>query len=407
MAIFHLSAKVVSRGKGQSAIAKAAYNARAKLDDERTGQTKDYSRANGIVFSGVFAPKDAPEWASDRQQLWNEVERKEDASNRAAAAQLAREVVVALPHELTDQQREWLVKDFVREQFTRKGMIADVNIHEPGGEGDQRNHHAHILVTMRQVGPEGFGPKVREWNGREQVEKWREAWEHNVNKQLERHGHDARVDRRTLEAQGIEREPTTHRGPHVDAIERRGAVAENTRQNGDRLDELSQLKAELATVERYIVREEGVYEKRTEFLVMDAPGREAVAEGGAGQEFTGPEAANSNDPELLASVADLADTLEATPAAAAGAVNEFAGGVTDGLKMLGGLASLFVSSEPPPPKTKEEAQARKEARLEHAERMLHDRDYRRTFEAEKKKHEREIADRKREDDDERGRTRQR
>ena len=184
MAIFHLSAKVVSRGSGQSAIAKAAYNARAKLQDERTGQTKDYSRMNGLAFSGVFAPKNAPAWASDRQQLWNEVERREDASKRAADAQLARQIIVALPCELTGQQREWLVKDYVREQFTRKGMIADVNIHEPSGTGDERNHHAHILLTMRTVAPEGFGPKVREWNSREQVEKWREEWERITNRHL-------------------------------------------------------------------------------------------------------------------------------------------------------------------------------------------------------------------------------
>ena len=155
---------VVSRGKGQSAVAKAAYNSRSKLEDERTGQTKDYRKLDGLMFSGVFAPKDAPAWASDRQQLWNAVERREDESNRAASARLAREIRIALPHELTDQQREWLVKDFVREQLTRKGMIADVNIHAPGGKGDDRNHHAHILVTLRNVGPEGFGLVNREWN---------------------------------------------------------------------------------------------------------------------------------------------------------------------------------------------------------------------------------------------------
>ena len=283
MAIFHLSAKVVSRGSGQSAIAKAAYNARAKLQDERTGQTKDYSRMNGLAFSGVFAPKDAPAWATDRQQLWNEVERKEDASKRAADAQLARQIIVALPHELTGQQREWLVKDYVREQFTRKGMIADVNIHAPSEAGDERNHHAHILLTMRTVEPEGFGPKVREWNSREQVEKWREEWERITNRHLERHGFDERIDRRTLEAQGIDREPTTHRGPHVDAIERKGTEPDHAREDAAQEAELNRLKAELAEVQERVSAERELFIKLNE-LAASSPGvavAETVAEAAA------------------------------------------------------------------------------------------------------------------------------
>lgn len=262
MAIFHLNAHVVSRGKGQSAIAKAAYNSRTKLEDERTGLKKDYSRMDGVIFSGIFAPKDAPAWANDRQQLWNAVERREDESNRANRAQLAREIRIALPHELTDQQREWLVKDWVREQLTRRGMVADVNIHAPGGEGDDRNHHAHILVTMRELRPDGFGPKVREWNSREQVEQWRERWEHLANKHLERHGHEARIDRRTLEAQGVDRQPTTHRGPHVDAIERRGVEADNTRENADRRAELAELRAALTNITHDIAAERRAHFER-------------------------------------------------------------------------------------------------------------------------------------------------
>jgi ATP-dependent exoDNAse (exonuclease V) alpha subunit len=160
MAIFHLNVHVVSRGKGQSAIAKAAYNSRTKLEDERTGINKDYSRVGGVQFSGVFAPKDAPEWAKDREQLWNHVERREDESNRANSAQLAREIRIALPHELTDQQREWLVKDFVREELTRKGMVADVNIHAPRGRrrrtelsrAHSRDHAKHRPGWFRAEG---------------------------------------------------------------------------------------------------------------------------------------------------------------------------------------------------------------------------------------------------------------
>lgn len=218
MAIYHFSVKVVSRGKGQSAVAKAAYNSRECLEDERTGELHDYRRKGGIAFSGVFPPKGAPAWVRDRDALYNEIERRETRKD----AQLLREVEIGLPHELTPLQRERLVKDFVREQFVRKGMLADVAIHEPGPDGDERNYHAHILLTMRELGPEGFGDKVREWNSREQLEHWREAWERTANRYLEKHGHEERIDRRTLEEQGIDREPTVHRGPQVDAMEREG-----------------------------------------------------------------------------------------------------------------------------------------------------------------------------------------
>ena len=173
MSIYHFSAKVVSRGKGQSAVAKAAYNSRARLLDERTGDVHDYRFKGGIVFSGIFAPEDAPEWAQDRALLYNEIERREKRKD----AQLVREVEIGLPFELTALERERLVKDFVREQFVRKGMLADVSIHEPGPDGDERNHHAHILLTMRELGPDGFGDKMREWNSKEQLEDWRAAWE--------------------------------------------------------------------------------------------------------------------------------------------------------------------------------------------------------------------------------------
>jgi diadenosine tetraphosphate (Ap4A) HIT family hydrolase len=387
MAIFHLNAHVVSRGKGQSAIAKAAYNSRAKLEDERTGQTKDYQKLDGLMFSGVFAPKDAPAWASDRQQLWNAVERREDESNRAASARLAREIRIALPHELTDQQREWLVKDFVREQFTRKGMIADVNIHAPGGEGDDRNYHAHILATLRTVGPEGFGLVNREWNKTEQVEQWRAEWERMANKQLERHGHDARIDRRTLEAQGIEREPTTHRGPHVDAIERRGVEADNSRQNEARADELAGLRAALSNITRDIAAERN----------------ELAAEVSAAPEQIHDAPANENEiplPEIeLGEIAELgSEVLETAPV-------DVAGG---GLKILSSLVWALDQepAAPPPPQTREEVAGQRADRLAHAERMLHDRDYRRRYEAEQQTQKRLDADRKREDD-ERGRARER
>jgi MobA/MobL family len=227
MAIYHLHVTSISRGHGKSAVAKAAYNARDKLRDERDGELKDYSRhGDETVFSGIFAPKDAPEWAHDREQLWNAVEQRETHKK----AQLAVEITGALPHEFTDQQREWLAKDFIREEFTRKGLVVDLHIHypprEPEREGDKPNHHFHALIPLREIGPDGFGERVLNSGSlkenTEYVKELREQWEHLVNRHLERHGFEERIDRRTLEAQGIEREPGKHRGPVADAMERRG-----------------------------------------------------------------------------------------------------------------------------------------------------------------------------------------
>ena len=159
MAIFHLSAKIISRGKGQSAIAAAAYRCGERLRDEQADEQKFYqTRAERIEFTEMMAPKDAPEWAHDRNALWNHAERAEKRKD----AQLAREIEVSLPHELTEQQREWLVKDFAREAFVRKGYAVDIAIHAPDKESDQRNHHAHLMVTRRTLGADGFAP-TKDW----------------------------------------------------------------------------------------------------------------------------------------------------------------------------------------------------------------------------------------------------
>ena len=147
---------MISRGKGQSAIAAAAYRSGDRLRDEQAGEQKFYkARAERIEFTGIMAPKDAPEWAQDRNALWNHAERAEKRKD----AQLAREIEIALPHELTDEQREWLVKDFAREAFVRKGYAVDIAIHAPEETSDERNHHAHLMVTMRTLGADGFAAK--------------------------------------------------------------------------------------------------------------------------------------------------------------------------------------------------------------------------------------------------------
>ena len=242
MAVFHFTARVVSRSKGQSAVHKAAYNARTQLHDDRHGRvTKNYENEGELLFSGIFTPKNAPAWTQDREQLWNRAE----AAEKRKDAQTAREVEIALPHELTDQQREWLVKDFVREQFVRKGMIADVAIHAPDPEGDERNYHAHILLTTRGLEGEAFGKKNREWNSKAQLQEWREAWAKTANRYLERFGHEERIDHRTLEAQGIDREPTLHLGPNAAAMEARGIETER----GEQLRAIEERNRERVAIE--------------------------------------------------------------------------------------------------------------------------------------------------------------
>jgi len=234
MAIFHFAAKVVSRAKGQSVIAKAAYNSREELTEERTGEVKDYTRAEGLLFSGIYAPAKAPAWAHDRAQLWNAADRAEKRKD----SQLAREYEVALPHELTDEQRRFLVQDFIRENFARKGYAADVSVHAPDREGDERNYHAHILVTDRRLEADGFAidKKERQQSKAEmkaELEALRESWERTTNRHLERHGIDARIDRRSLKDQGIDKEPTQHLGPYATQLEREGEESERGNVNRD------------------------------------------------------------------------------------------------------------------------------------------------------------------------------
>lgn len=218
MAIYHLSAKLISRATGRSATGAAAYRAGETITDERTGLVFDYSRKRGIDHSEIIAPANAPGWAHDRAKLWNAVEYSEKRKD----SQVAREVVVALPTELTTEQQRELVRSFARSQFVDAGMVADIAIHNAKGE----NPHAHILLTMRDIGPDGFGQKNRSWNDQALLQNWREAWEVQANRALERAGHSARIDHRTLEAQGIDRVPQIHIGPRVLEMERRGIRTE-------------------------------------------------------------------------------------------------------------------------------------------------------------------------------------
>ena len=257
MALNNIAISIFGRtSKGGNVIGHAAYNARDRLKDERTGTIFNFRREGGLEWQGIFAPNGAPGWAKDlgrdpekltehRQCLWNLVEKAEDRSTRPDEAQLARDFKIALPHELNAEQRRWLITDFARE-LSRKGMIVDVAIHKPDRHGDQRNFHAHILTTMRYITPEGFGNKVRAWNKKEEHQRWIQRWSELGSRALERagfheeaarflHGHRTlreqrkrAIERGDMEwAEALDREPKRHLGPQASAMERRGKRTRN------------------------------------------------------------------------------------------------------------------------------------------------------------------------------------
>jgi ATP-dependent exoDNAse (exonuclease V) alpha subunit len=260
VAIYHLSVKLVTRGAGRSATAAAAYRAATRIQDERTGLVFDYSRKRGVEHSEIVLPSATREaaWAHDRARLWNAAELAEKRKD----ARVAREYEVALPHELNAAQRRDLVRAFAQDLAERHGGAIDVAIHRPHREGDTRNHHAHLLATTRVVGDSGLGAKTAiEWKdadraqrgleaGRIEVTAIRSRWAAIVNEHLQEHGHAARIDHRTLEAQGVDREPTYHKGPAVTAIERRGENARVTERMREDIGERLQLAAERGRLER-------------------------------------------------------------------------------------------------------------------------------------------------------------
>ncbi len=179
-------------------MAAAAYRAGALLRDERYGITHNYVGKRGIVHSEIMAPEAIPPWVLDREALWNRVE----ASEFRKDSQLARVVEVGLPIELSAEERLALVRDYIATEFIAQGMVADFCV-----RGQAHNPHAHILLTLRGVTAEGFGPKQRSWNGKAVLQRWRAAWAECANEHLARAGHAVRIDHRTLEAQQIELTP--------------------------------------------------------------------------------------------------------------------------------------------------------------------------------------------------------
>jgi len=238
MAIYHLHAKVISRATGRSAVAAAAYRAASRLHDVRLDRDHDFSNKSGVVYSEILLPDGAPERFLDRSVLWNEVE----AIEKRKDAQLAREVEFSIPREMTQAQGIALARDFVREQFVERGMVADLNVHWDIGEDGQAKPHAHVMLSTRSVDENGFGAKERLWNDKELLLTWRERWASLANERLVELDLDVRIDHRSFAAQGIDLEPQNKIGPAGMRREERGEDAERVadhleiaRRNGERL----------------------------------------------------------------------------------------------------------------------------------------------------------------------------
>ncbi len=246
---FHLSVKIISRSKGHNVVAAAAYRAGAVLCEEpeilapiskvfNSKQARpsnviahDYRRRAGVMSSFIMSPKDAPAWTQDRGVLWNKVE----SSEKRKDAQLAREVIVSLPsvdifNHLNDENKarklkefyEKILRQYANDNFVKEGMIADIALHEPSEKNDDRNFHAHIMLSMREVNTDGFGKKDRGWNTPAKLDKWRSAWSSHINDTLSKNKIDGFIDHRTYEERGLDMEVTKPLGLRNSKKEQRG-----------------------------------------------------------------------------------------------------------------------------------------------------------------------------------------
>ena len=281
MAIFHLSIKIVSRSSGKGAVAAAAYRAGVKLEEKETGYTHDYTRKSSVIYSEIFLPANAPQEYQNREILWNEVQKVEKKSD----AQLAREIEVALPVELSREDQITLLRNYIAENFTSAGMCADMAIHEKHVDGKtvlHQNPHAHILLTTRGFKEDGsWAPKEKktyaldengeriplmdentglqklgkrneklwkrvtvlsnDWNSQSNAEKWRSSWADMCNQYI---APENQIDHRSFKRQGIERIPTIHEGYAARQMERRGIVSERMELNRE-IKRLNQIISKL------------------------------------------------------------------------------------------------------------------------------------------------------------------
>ncbi|MDR3084804.1 MAG: MobA/MobL family protein, partial [Christensenellaceae bacterium] len=264
MAIYHFHVAMVSRSSGRSSVAATAYRAGEKLRNNRDGVTHDYRQRKDVIHTEILLPNNAPREYQDRLTLWNAVEEAE----KRIDAQTAREMNISLPIELSHDEQTVLLRKFITKNFVEHGMIADFALHDKGegavacnqikdlgkpctvpsfegpfNEPNQRfgvsvtvdrikdsdstaNPHAHIMLTTRGVGRDGFGKKNRNWNSKPQLLTWRKDWAVRCNEKFIEKGLTERIDHRTLAEQNIDREPTIHVGVAACALERRGIRTE-------------------------------------------------------------------------------------------------------------------------------------------------------------------------------------
>ena len=246
MAIYHLCIKIISRGKGKSAVAASAYRSGEKIKNEYDGIVHDFTRKGGIAHTEILLPQNAPQKFLDRGILWNSVEKIEKSKN----SQLAREIEIALPKELNRGKQIELVREYVKENFVKVGMCADIALHDK----NDGNPHAHILLTMRPLNEDTTwgakskkeyildenGEKVKlkngnyktrkintvDWNEQDKAEHWRKAWGDITNKYLEENSIQKKVDHRSYQRQGIEQIPTIHLGVSATQMEKKGIATD-------------------------------------------------------------------------------------------------------------------------------------------------------------------------------------
>ena len=223
MAIYHFSAQIIGRSSGRSSVAAAAYRSGEKIRNDRDGTTHDYTQKAGVVYSEILLPENAPKEYKDRAGLWNAVEK----SLRRKDAQLAREFNIALPVEFDRQEQIELIREYVQLNFVNRGMCADLTIHD----NQDSNPHAHVMVTKNNVSISGFGHRNKDWDDKYLLLEWRKNWADICNSRFEAKGLDERIDHRTLEEQGVDREPTIHVGAVAQAIERTGRTSERAQEN--------------------------------------------------------------------------------------------------------------------------------------------------------------------------------
>ena len=246
MAIYHLCIKIISRGKGKSAVAASAYRSGEKIKNEYDGIVHDFTRKGGIAHTEILLPQNAPQEFVNRSVLWNSVEKIEKSKN----SQLAREIEIALPKELNREKQIEIVREYVKENFVKIGMCADIAIHDK----NDGNPHAHILLTIRPLNKDKTwgakskkeyvfdenGEKVKlkngnyktrkidtvDWNEQDKAEEWRKSWADITNKYLEENIIQEKVDHRSYERQGIEQIPTIHLGVSATQMEKKGIATD-------------------------------------------------------------------------------------------------------------------------------------------------------------------------------------